>query len=42
MQAYDAGLRHNDTRFLLKPDSDFFRFFVDPSGKPRSGSGAAK
>jgi hypothetical protein len=22
---------------LLKPDSDFFRFFLDPSGKPREG-----
>src|SRR5437016_987823 len=33
MQAYEAGLRHNDTRMLLKPDSDFFRFFVDPMGK---------
>ena len=35
MQAYEAGLRHNDTRMLLKPDSDFFRYFVDPSGKRR-------
>jgi membrane protease subunit HflC len=35
MQAYEAGLRHNDTRMLLKPDSEFFRYFVDPSGKPR-------
>jgi membrane protease subunit HflC len=33
MQAYEAGLRSNDTRMLLKPDSDFFRYFVDPSGK---------
>ena len=38
MQAYEAGLR-GDTRMLLKPDSDFFRFFVDPSGRPR-GAGA--
>ena len=37
MQAYETGLRHNDTRMLLKPDSDFFRFFLDPSGKPRDG-----
>jgi membrane protease subunit HflC len=35
MQAYEAGLRHNDTRMLLKPDSDFFRYFTDPAGKPR-------
>ncbi len=33
MQAYEAGLRSNDTRMVLKPDSEFFRFFVDPSGK---------
>jgi membrane protease subunit HflC len=43
MQAYEAGLRHNDTRMLLKPDSEFFRYFVDPmgrggSGGPRSGT----
>jgi modulator of FtsH protease HflC len=38
MQAYEAGLRANDTRMLLKPDSDFFRFFVDPSGKARDGT----
>ncbi len=37
MQAYEAGLRSSDTRMLLKPDSEFFRFFVDPSGK-REGS----
>jgi modulator of FtsH protease HflC len=39
MQAYEAGLRSGDTRMVLKPDSEFFRFFVDPSGKPRD-SGA--
>jgi membrane protease subunit HflC len=40
MQAYEAGLRPNDTRLLLKPDSDFFRFFTDPKGKggPQSGN----
>ncbi|MEA2905778.1 MAG: modulator of FtsH protease HflC [Alphaproteobacteria bacterium] len=38
MQAYEAGLRHTDTRMLLRPDSEFFRFFVDPSGKPREGA----
>ena len=37
MQAYETGLR-GDTRMLLKPDSDFFRYFVDPSG--RSGGSA--
>jgi modulator of FtsH protease HflC len=38
MQAYEAGLRANDTRMVLKPDSDFFRYFADPSGKNRNGS----
>jgi len=33
MQAYEAGLRHNDTRLLLSPESDFFRYFNDPAGK---------
>jgi membrane protease subunit HflC len=37
MQALEAGLKHNDTRMLLRPDSEFFRYFVDPSGKPREG-----
>ncbi|MDT3687986.1 MAG: protease modulator HflC [Pseudorhodoplanes sp.] len=41
MQAYEAGLRSNDTRMVLKPDSDFFRYFTDPSGKPRDGAAAA-
>jgi membrane protease subunit HflC len=35
MQAYETGLKPGDTRMLLKPDSEFFRFFVDPSGKAR-------
>jgi len=34
MQAYETGMKHTDTRFLLKPDSSFFRFFNGPSGKP--------
>jgi membrane protease subunit HflC len=37
MQAYEAGLRANDTRMLLTPDSDFFRYFGDPAGKARNG-----
>jgi modulator of FtsH protease HflC len=39
MQALESGLRHNDTRMVLKPDSEFFRYFVDPSG---NRGGAAK
>jgi membrane protease subunit HflC len=35
MQAYEHGLKSTDTRMLLKPDSSFFRYFSDPSGKAR-------
>jgi membrane protease subunit HflC len=35
MQAYEAGLGHRDTRMVLRPDSDFFRYFGDPTGKER-------
>ena len=37
MQAYEAGLKHGDTRMLLRSDSEFFRYFVDPSGKSPLG-----
>ena len=36
MQAYDAGLLQGDTRFLVRPDSEFFRYFLDPNGKQRT------
>jgi membrane protease subunit HflC len=39
MTAYENGLKSSDTRFLLKPDSDFFRFFGNPSGKPAAAPG---
>jgi membrane protease subunit HflC len=38
MQAYETGMRHNDTRMLLRPDSEFFRYFTDPLGKPRNNA----
>jgi membrane protease subunit HflC len=41
MQAYETGMRHNDTRMVLNPESEFFRYFVDPSGKSREGAGAS-
>jgi membrane protease subunit HflC len=34
MTAYENGLKSNDTRFLLRPDSDFFKFFGNSSGRP--------
>ena len=35
MQAYEAAMRPNDTRMVLRSDSVFLRYFRDPSGKPR-------
>ena len=37
MQAYEQGLKPADTRFLLKPNSNFFRFFNHPSGNGQAG-----
>lgn len=34
MTAYENGLKQGDTRYLLRPDSEFFRFFANPTGKP--------
>jgi membrane protease subunit HflC len=42
MSAYETGLRSNDTRFLLRPDSDFFRFFGSASGRPAASAPAAE
>lgn len=36
MQAYETGLKPADTRLVIKPDSSFFRFFSDPTGKART------
>lgn len=33
MQAYQEGLGSEDTRILMSPNSDFFKYFKDPSGK---------
>jgi modulator of FtsH protease HflC len=33
MQAYETGLKGSDTRLVISPNSDFFRFFSDPQGK---------
>ena len=41
MSAYETALRSNDTRFLLRPDSDFFKFFSNSSGKPPAAPLAA-
>ena len=33
MQAYEKSMKAGDTRMLLSPDSEFFRYFNDPNGK---------
>jgi membrane protease subunit HflC len=40
MTAYENGLRSGDTRFLLRPDSNFFRYFGNPSGKTATETSA--
>jgi modulator of FtsH protease HflC len=42
MTAYENSLKSNDTRFLLRPDSDFFRFFGSATGKPSAAAAASK
>jgi membrane protease subunit HflC len=42
MSAYENGLKSSDTRFLLKPDSDFFRYFGSASGAPAAAGAPAK
>jgi modulator of FtsH protease HflC len=42
MQAYENALKAGDTRLLLSPDSQFFQYFNDPSGKNgETGGGEA-
>ena len=40
MQAYEAGLKGGDTRMVLSPYSDFFRYFNDSNGRLRNGTPA--
>src|SRR5918995_2496328 len=40
MQAYEAGLKGGDTRMVLSPNSDFFRYFNDSNGRLRNGTPA--
>ena len=40
LQAYETALKPADTRMLLSPDWDFFRFLTNPSGQPRAQSDA--
>ncbi|TWB92012.1 membrane protease subunit HflC [Bradyrhizobium macuxiense] len=42
MTAYENGLKSSDTRFLLRPDSEFFKYFGSASGKPPEAAAAPK
>lgn len=33
LQAYETGLKSGDTRLVITPDSEFFRYLNNPSGK---------
>ena len=33
MQAYETGMKAGDTRFVLSPTSDFFRYLKDSQGR---------
>jgi membrane protease subunit HflC len=39
MQAYDTALKSSDTRLVLSPTSDFFRYFKSPAGKAEGVGG---
>jgi membrane protease subunit HflC len=41
MTAYETGLKSSDTRFLLTPESDFFKYFGSASGKRPAASAQA-
>ena len=41
MQAYERSMQKGDTNLVLRPDSDFFRYFGDPNGKVPMQAGAA-
>jgi membrane protease subunit HflC len=36
MQAYETALKTGDTRLVLSPDSEFFRYFGNPAARPKT------
>lgn len=38
MQAYENSLKAGDTRLVVSPDSEFFRYFSDPTARPKDQS----
>jgi len=41
MRAYEQSMQHGNTNLVLSPDSDFFRYFGNPSGRSPASAGAA-
>jgi modulator of FtsH protease HflC len=41
MRAYEQSMQHGNTNLVLGPDSDFFRFFGNPSGRPPLEAGTS-
>lgn len=41
MQSYETALKGGDTRLVLSPNSEFFRYFNSSSGNATGGSGGA-
>ena len=42
MKAYEGSLQSGDTRMLLSPSSEFFKYFADPNGGAESPAPPAK
>ena len=42
MQAYESSFKGSDTRMVLSPKSDFFRFFASPGGTAPSASSVGR
>lgn len=40
MQAYEQGLKAGDTKLVISPSSQFFRYFADPTKRSGNGSPA--
>ena len=40
MQAYEQGMKSGDTRMLLTPDCEFFRYFNNPGMRQPAGATA--
>ncbi len=42
MQAYENAFKGGETRFVISPGSDFFRFFSSPTGAATPAAGSAR